>query len=104
MFVFISSIFFFFFYNIFISLPIKKIAPEHGDKTSEIVAVVETKNVVFKEISDYCSKRFVGHRFGTNFFDIDTAFEEVEKKSLKRKLSQETDGKETKKRKIGILS
>ena len=49
----------------------------------------------------FLAKTFVGHRMGTNFFDMDIKFGKTDKKSLKRQPEHDNNemDNETKKRK-----
>ena len=65
------------------------------------------RNVELQTIAAFCTKSFVGHRFGTNFFDIEMEFGQKsvasERNHLKRKEREEESHAEkqfTKKRRI----
>ena len=58
-------------------------------KAVEYSQLIGEKNEAFKMNVEFCGKTFVGHRFGTHFFDMDIRFEKSNKQSLKRKLYHE---------------
>ena len=74
-------------------------------KVRNHLRLIGEKNQEIKKHLEFCRKTFVGHRFGTNFFDMVIIFEKSNKKSLKRNLDHEDNDMETeakrKKRKTG---